>query len=182
MVSKKKEDILGSRRLSNYWWATTVSLGGLAFIFTGLSSYSRSDILPLNNSYSISFIPQGAVMIFYGALAFSISMFLWLTIIWDVGAGYNEFNHDTGLITIFRLGFPGKNRSLSLVYRTKDIQSVKIDIKEGLTPKREIYLKTKDNREIPLTRVGEPLLLSDVENQAADLAKFLGVILEGLEQ
>lgn len=178
---KKTEEILGSRRFSNYWWATIVLLGGLSFILVGISSYSSLEILPFNNSSSIPFMPQGAIMIFYGSLALSLSLFLWLTIVWNVGAGYNEFNNDIGLITISRLGFPGKNRSLSLTYRTQDIDSIKIDIKEGLTPKREIYLKTKDNRQIPLTRVGQPLQLSDIERRAADLAKFLGVGLEGLE-
>lgn len=180
MIGKKREDILGSRRVSNYWYATIVSLGGLAFIITGISSYFKLDNLPFNNSSCISFIPQGAVMVFYGSLALSLSLFLWLTIVWNVGAGYNEFNNDIGLITVFRLGFPGKNRSLSLTYRKKDVQAIKIDIKEGLTPKREIYLKMKDSRQIPLTRIGQPLMLSDIEKQAADLAKFLGVVLEGL--
>ena len=31
---------------------------------------------------------------------------------------------------------------------------------EGINPKREIYLRTKDQREVPITRVGEPILLS----------------------
>lgn len=181
MINKKTENILGSRRPSNYLWATIVLAGGLGFTLTGLSSYFRSDILPFNDSSTISFMPQGAVMIFYGTLALSLSIFLWLTIVWNVGAGYNEFDNDIGIVTIFRLGFPGKSRLLSLTYRIQDIRSVKIDIREGLAPKREIYLKTKDNRQIPLTRVGQPLLLSDIERRAADLAKFLDVALEGLE-
>ena len=101
---------------------------------------------------------------------------------WNVGSGYNEFNNKIGLITIFRLGFPGKNRSLRLTYHIRDVKAIKIDIRDGLTPKREIYLKTKDNRQIPLTRIGQPLLLSDIENQATELAQFLGVVLEGLEK
>lgn len=182
MSSRIKEEILGSRRISNYWWATIVLLGGLAFVFAGISSYFKSNILPFSSLSDISFVPQGAVMIFYGTLAICLSIFLWLTIIWNVGGGYNDFNKDIGIITIFRLGFPGKNRSLLLTYRTQDIQSIKVEIKEGISPKREIYLKTKDNREIPLTRVGQPLLLSEIESQATNLAKFLGVILEGLER
>lgn len=181
MMDKKIEKILGSRRLSNYCWATIVLIGGIAFISAGVSSYSRIDILPFNDSSNILFIPQGAAMLFYGTLAFSLSVFLWLTIIWNVGAGYNEFNNHTELIKIFRLGFPGKNRSLLLTYGTEDIHSIKVDMKEGLTAKREIYLKTKDSRQIPLTRVGQPLCLADIERQAADLAQFLGVTLEGIE-
>lgn len=181
MINKRKDIILGSRRLSNYWWATVIFLGGMSFILLGLSSYSNLNILPFTNSSNIPFMPQGAIMLFYGTLAIFLSLFLWLTIIWNVGAGYNEFNNDIGLITIFRLGFPGKNRSLMLTYAIQDIQAIKIDIKEGLNPKREIYLKTKDSRQIPLTHVGQPLLLSDIEKQATELAKFLGVILEGID-
>jgi len=181
MATKKIDIILGSRRLSNYWWATTILIGSISFILVGLSSYTNLQILPFTDSLEISFMPQGAIMIFYGTLGVSISCFLWLTILWNVGSGYNEFNTEIGIITIFRMGFPGKNRSLLLKYNINEIQAVKIDIKEGLNPKREIYLKTKDYREIPLTRVGQPLLLSDIEYKATELAKFLGVVLEGIE-
>lgn len=180
MVNKKTNLIVGSRRFSNYWWATVILLGGLSFFEVGLSSYIDIKLLPFINSSEILFIPQGAVMVFYGTLAISLSIFLWLTIFWNVGAGYNEFDNKNGLITIFRQGFPGKNRSLILKYRIQDIQAIRINIHDGLNPKREIYLKTKDNREIPLTRVGQPLLLSEVEEQAADLAKFLDVVIEGI--
>jgi len=181
MATKKIDIILGSRRWSNYWWATTILIGSISFILVGLSSYTNLQILPFTNSLEISFMPQGAIMIFYGTLGVSISGFLWLTILWNVGSGYNEFNTEKGIITIFRMGFPGKNRSLLLKYNINEIQAIKIDIKEGLNPKREIYLKTKDYREIPLTRVGQPLLLSDIEYKATELAKFLGVVLEGIE-
>ncbi len=181
MINKRTDQILGSRRLSNYWWAVVILLGGISFFLVGISSYLHVELLPFTQSSGISFIPQGAIMIFYGTLAISLSLFLWLTILWNVGGGYNEFNNDKGIITIFRLGFPGRNRNLSLTYRIQDIQSIRINIQDGLTPKREIYLKTKDKREIPLTRVGQPLLLSEIEKQASELAKFLGVVLEGLE-
>jgi len=41
-------------------------------------------------------------------------------------------------------------------------------------------LRVKGLRDVPLTRVGQPLALSALENQGADLARFLGVPLEGL--
>lgn len=178
-MHKRKDIILGSRRFSNYWWATVIFLGGLSFALVGVSSYIQSNLLPFTDYSNIVFVPQGAIMIFYGTLAICLSLFLWLTILWNIGSGYNEFNNKLGLITVFRLGFPGKNRSLKLTYRIQDIQAITIEIEEGLSPKREIYLKTKDKRLIPLTRVGEPLLLSDIENQATELARFLGVVLEG---
>nr|YP_009732151.1 photosystem I assembly protein ycf4 [Gracilaria spinulosa]QHS70732.1 photosystem I assembly protein ycf4 [Gracilaria spinulosa] len=178
----KIDKILGSRRISNYCWATIIFLGGLSFFLAGLSSYLKVELLPFTKSTNLLFVPQGIIMIFYGTTAILISLFLWLTIIWNVGSGYNEFNRDLGLITIFRLGFPGKNRILQLQYQINEIYSIKVSIQEGLTPKREIYLKTKDKREIPLTQVGQSILLSEIEEQAASLAKFLGVVLEGINE
>nr|YP_009731950.1 photosystem I assembly protein Ycf4 [Gracilaria edulis]QHS70532.1 photosystem I assembly protein Ycf4 [Gracilaria edulis]UAD85572.1 photosystem I assembly protein ycf4 [Gracilaria edulis] len=180
MPQTKTDKILGSRRFSNYFWATIIFLGGLSFFLVGLSSYFKIELLPFTNSTHLLFLPQGIIMTFYGTTAILISVFLWLTIIWNVGSGYNEFNRDIGLITIFRLGFPGKNRVLKLNYKINEIYSIKVNIQDGLTPRREIYLKTKDQREIPLTRVGQPMLLSELEDQAATLAKFLGVIVEGI--
>ena len=182
MIHKKKDIILGSRRISNYWWATVILLGGLSFVFVGIVSYAKLEVASFITYSNIAFIPQGAIMTFYGVLAVCLSIFLWLTIIWNIGAGYNEFDNQIGTITIFRSGFPGKNRFLKLIYRIQDIQAITIDIQEGLSPRREIYLKTKDNRRIPLTRVGQPLSLSDIECQATELARFLGVVLEGANE
>jgi hypothetical protein len=179
-IRVKVDYITGSRRLSNYFLATIIATGGICFLLAGLSSYFSRNILLLTNSTQLLFIPQGIIMVFYGTIATLLSIFLWLTILWDVGGGYNEFNQDKGMITIFRLGFPGKNRNIYLQYYIKEIQAIRIAIQDGLNPKREIYLKTKDNREIPLTRVGEPLVLSEAEERASELAQFLGVVLEGI--
>nr|YP_009314094.1 Photosystem I assembly protein Ycf4 [Izziella formosana]SCW22348.1 Photosystem I assembly protein Ycf4 [Izziella formosana] len=176
----REDQIQGSRRLSNYWWAFVILAGGLGFFLAGLSSYCNKDFLPFTSAANLLFIPQGIIMTFYGTTALLLSIFLWLTIFWDVGGGYNRFDKSKGLVTIFRLGFPGKNRTVRLEYNIKEIKSIKVIIQDGLTPKREIYLRTKDNREIPLTRVGEPMMLTEIENQATELAKLLGVTLEGI--
>ena len=181
MPNVKIERIVGSRRLSNYWWATSILLGGIGFLMVGLSSYLKVELLPFTKISDLLFFPQGIVMTFYGIIAILVSSFLWSTIILNIGGGYNEFNNDKGIITIFRFGFPGKNRKLELQYSISDIQSIKVNMQDGLTPKREIYLKTKDKREIPLTRVGQPLQISYIEEKATSLANFLGVTLEGLE-
>ena len=31
-------------------------------------------------------------MSFYGVAGLTLALYLWLTIAWDIGAGYNEFN------------------------------------------------------------------------------------------
>lgn len=182
MTKIKKDVILGSRRWSNYFWAIVTFCGGLSFFLIGFLSYIQLKLNYVRFASNIIFIPQGATMVFYGMLAISLSIFLWLTIIWDIGSGYNEFNNNNGIITIFRQGFPGKNRFLTINYRIQDIQSIKVEINDGLAAKREIYLKTKDNKEIPLTHVSQPLLLSEIEQKASELAKFLGVFLEGIDR
>jgi hypothetical protein len=117
-------------------------------------------------------------MTFYGSIGILLSLFLLTNLIFNVGGGYNKYDKQVNKIEIFRLGFPTQNREIYLSYDFKDIRSVKLSIQEGLNPKREIYLCTKDQRQIPLTRVGEPLLLSSIEEEAVDLSLFLNVPLE----
>lgn len=181
MSNIKIYKILGSRRFSNYCWATIILLGGLGFFITGLSSYAQHIFIPFVNSNLLVFLPQGAVMTFYGTLGIVISSFLWYTIILNVGSGYNEFNNLTKTVTIFRLGFPGKNRFLKLQYNIIDVTSIKIIIEDKFLSKREIFLKMKDKREIPLTKIGEPITILELENQAVELAKFLNVKIEGIK-
>jgi hypothetical protein len=174
------QPVLGSRRFSNYWWAIIVSLGGTGFFLAGLSSYFKANLLPVGDAAQLVFIPQGVAMGFYGIAGLLLAAYLWLLILWDVGGGYNEFNKEKGIVKIFRWGFPGKNRQVEFGCRIQDVQSIRVELKEGLNPRRVIYLRVKDRREIPLTRVGQPISLSKLENQGAELARFLAVPLEGL--
>ncbi|MGK7872453.1 MAG: photosystem I assembly protein Ycf4 [Xenococcaceae cyanobacterium] len=175
-----RQEVLGSRRFSNYWWATVVSLGGIGFLLAGLSSYLKVNLLIVSDSTGLQFIPQGVALLFYGVAGSLLALYLWLIIFWDVGGGYNEFNKEKGSIKIFRWGFPGKNRRIELDCQVEEVQSVRAEIKEGLNPKRALYLRVKQRRDIPLTRVGQPISLSELENQGAELARFLEVPLEGL--
>lgn len=170
--------ILGSKRFSNYIWAILSFIGGLGFLLAGFSSYLGVELLPFADTNEIVFIPQGIVMTFYGTIGSLLSLFLLTTIIYNVGGGYNSYNLDTQEINIFRIGFPGFQNEILLTYMMRDIKSIKLTIAEGLNPKREIYLLTKDKKQIPLTRVGEPLLLSQIEEEAVELADFLNVPLE----
>nr|ARW60182.1 photosystem I assembly protein [Laurencieae sp.] len=180
MQKVRIDKVIGSRRFSNYWWATIILLGGISFFVVGFCSYLNIYSNAFTTNSNFLFIPQGAVMTFYGMTGILISLFLWYTIILDVGSGYNEFNNNTGIVTIFRLGFLGKNRVLKLEYKIHEISCIKINIQEGLSPKKEIYIKTKDKREIPLTKVGSPVNLSYIEKQAKEISTFLNVNLEGL--
>ncbi len=175
-----KQDVLGSRRFSNYFWAIIVSIGGIGFLLAGLSSYLQVNLVLVSDPTGLQFIPQGVALLFYGVAGSLLALYLWLSVLWNVGGGYNEFNKEKGSVKIFRWGFPGKNRRIEFDCPLEDVQSVRAVIKEGINPQRSIYLKVKQCNDIPLTRVGEPLALSELENQAAQLARFLEVPLEGL--
>jgi hypothetical protein len=185
-VSKPSNDrllnqpVVGSRRLSNYWWASVVTIGGLGFLLAGLSSYLQINLLPFSDPTKLVFIPQGLVMGLYGAAALLLSLYLWLVILWDVGGGYNKFDLNESRVSIFRWGFPGKNRKIELDCKAADVKSIRVDVKEGINPKRALYLRVKGMRDIPLTRVGQPMTLDELETQGATLARFLGVPLEGI--
>ena len=176
----RQDKIVGSRRFSNYFWAFFLFIGGLSFLLAGISSYLNVNLLPFANPTELIFIPQGLVMIFYGTLSFSFSIYILLTLVWDIGSGYNEYNKLENLVKIVRKGFPGKNREILLTYPINNIRSIGIKISEGLNPQRSIYLCLKDERKIPLTPVQQPTTISDLEEEAADLAKFLDLKLENL--
>ncbi|NEZ59818.1 photosystem I assembly protein Ycf4 [Leptolyngbyaceae cyanobacterium CCMR0082] len=175
-----RREILGARRWSNYWWAVVTTIGGTGFLLAGISSYMGINLLPFADPTQLIFIPQGVVMCFYGIAALLLSLYLWLICAWNVGGGYNLFDKKSEEVQIFRWGFPGKNRKIDFKYPLASVTAIRVDIREGLSPKRALYLKVKGKGDIPLTRVGQPMSLASVENQGAELARFLQVPLEGL--
>ena len=181
MQNKIRQDqILGSRRFSNYFWSFILFLGGIGFLLAGLSSYFKINFLPFTSSVELVFIPQGLVMMFYGTLSIGLSIYILFTILFDIGGGYNQYNKIENLVKIVRKGFPGQNREILLTYPLSNIRSIGIKITEGLNPSRSIYLCLKDERKIPLTPVQEPISISNLEEQATSLAKFLDLKLENL--
>ena len=176
----RQDKIIGSRRFSNYFWSFFLFVGGLGFLLAGLSSYLKINLLPFTNATELVFIPQGLVMMFYGTLSFGISIYIITTVLLDIGGGYNEYNRIESLVKIVRKGFPGKNREILLTYPFSNIKYIGIKITEGLNPTRSIYLCLKDDRKIPLTPVQEPTSISNLEEEAASLAKFLNLKLENL--
>jgi hypothetical protein len=174
------QPVLGSRRFSNFFWAMVVSIGGVGFLLAGLSSYFHKNLLLISDPTQLVFIPQGIALTFYGVAGTLLATYLWLSILLDIGGGYNKFDREAGEVTVFRWGLPGKNRRIEFKSPIKDVQAVRVDIKDGINPRRTLYVRIKNRREIPLTRVGEPMALAELETQGAELAKFLGVPLEGL--
>jgi hypothetical protein len=173
-----KSYITGSRRLSNIFWAATVSLGGFGFFLAGLSSFLGINLLFFSAYNDISFVPQGIVLLFYGTVGSILGIFLALTVWWNIGSGYNEYNRDIKKVKLYRNGFPGKNRELVFSFPFDQIKSVKMRIKEGINPKRQLLLCLIDSREIPLTGVEQPVAINKIEDEAITIAKYLNVFLE----
>lgn len=176
----RRDMIIGSRRFSNYFWSFFLFAGGIGFLLAGMSSYFKINLLPFANPTELVFIPQGLVMMFYGTLSFGMSVYIITTLLLDIGSGYNEYNRVENLVKVVRKGFPGKNREVLLTYPLSNIRAIGIKITEGLNPTRSIYLCLKDERKIPLTPVQEPTAISNLEEEAANLAKFLDLKLENL--
>nr|YP_010482745.1 photosystem I assembly protein Ycf4 [Prunus tianshanica]UVU26474.1 photosystem I assembly protein Ycf4 [Prunus tianshanica] len=172
------ELIAGSRKISNFCWAFILFLGSLGFLLVGTSSYFGRNFISLFPSQQIIFFPQGIVMSFYGIAGLFISSYLWCTISWNVGSGYDRFDIKEGVVCIFRWGFPGKNRRIFLRFLMKDIQSIRIEIKEGIYARRVLYMEIKGQGAIPLTRTDENLTPREIEQKAAELAYFLRVPIE----
>jgi hypothetical protein len=176
----RQDKIIGSRRFSNYFWSIVLFVGGLGFLLAGLSSYFKINLLPFSDPTELIFIPQGVVMMFYGTLSLGLSIYIIITILLDIGSGYNEYNKIENLVKIVRKGFPGKNREILLTYPISNVRAIGIKITEGLNPTRSMYLCLKDERNIPLTPVQEPTAISSLEEEASELAKFLDLKLENL--
>ena len=181
--------ITGAQRVSNYWWASVISLGGISFLLTGFASFVQTNLFVFNQSKNIAFFPQGLIMCFYGSLGLLFGVYLWCTIFWRVGNGFNEFNKSEvvpgsaqmskgGVVRIFRWGLPGKNRRIDFIYKMQDVEGVRVELKEGVNPKRVISLRVKGKGNIPLTRIGQPISLENIESEASELAQFLKVSLE----
>ena len=172
-----EQPVVGSRRLSNVLVALMVSIGGIGFLFASLSSYLGRDLLPLGHPAGLVFVPQGLVMGLYSIAAALLATYLWTVIAIDVGAGTNRFDKAAGVVTISRRGF---RRPISVEIPLKDVKAVKVEVRDGFNTRRRVSLRVQGRRDMPLTRVGEPLPLAQLEQDGAELARFLGVNLEGL--
>lgn len=175
-----REKITGARNKSSFIIALVLFLAGTGFFLAGLSSYLKINLLQITSTEEILFIPQGITMLFYGTGALGISFYLFLTIIWNIGSGYNEFSKIENIVRIIRLGFPGKNRTIFLSYEWKNIKNLKFLLKQGLNPRCNILLVLKDKREIPLFPAQFLLNPSELEKKAIQLSQFLNVPLESL--
>jgi hypothetical protein len=175
-----KENIVGSRNFSSFLITLVLFFAGLGFFLAGLSSYLQINLLQVTDTSEILFIPQGIALLFYGTGALGLGLYIALTILWNIGSGYNEFSKVDNIVRIVRQGFPGKNRTVFLSYEFKNIKNLKFLIKQGLNPRCNILLVLKDRREIPLFPAQFLLNPTETEKKAIQLSNFLNVPLENL--
>ncbi len=167
----------GSRRNTNYFVGGMLSIGGIGFLVASLSSFLGKDLLPLGNPSGLIFVPQGLIMGLYGIAAIFAAIYFWTLIAIDFGSGFNRFDKDLGLLVISRRGIFKK---INLEIPLKDVKAIKIEVREGFNPLRRISLRLNGRKDLPITRAGQIKPLVDLEQEGAELARFLGVNLEGL--
>lgn len=95
-----KEEIRESNKILKYLFNIIIFLGAFSFLMVGISSYIGFNIIAFLNASQIIFFPQGATMCFYGTLGIILSVNQFLILYWKVGEGYNEFNKNTGMMTL----------------------------------------------------------------------------------
>ena len=172
-----QQKVIGSKRLSNILVGVSVSIGGIGFSLASISSYTGLNLLPLGSPSSLVFIPQGLIMGLYGIAAFFLAIYLWTLIYIDFGSGSNFFDKSKGILAITRIGL---FKEINIEIELKDIQAVKLEVRDGFNPKRRISLRVKGRSDIPLSGVGQPRPLVELERESAELARFLEVNLEGI--
>nr|YP_009646399.1 hypothetical chloroplast RF4 [Chloroparvula japonica]QBX98163.1 hypothetical chloroplast RF4 [Chloroparvula japonica] len=174
-VRVRRDRVVGSRSIENYWWASVLSIGSLGFLVAGLSSFFGFNILPFLHTEGITFLPQGLVMSFYGSLGIITAGYLWLTMLWKVGDGYNEFNKIDGTLHLFRWGFPGKGRRVDVTFPLQEVEGVLIRRSAGLGEQQMLCIRLRGRREVPLINLNSLESQNKIEGWAADLARFLNV-------
>lgn len=173
--------IQGARNWSNIFLATLLSLGSLGFLGTGIISYLKDNNLDSTNFNTLPFIPQGLVMCFYGIAGIFMGGYLWWTIFFNVGSGYNEIDLDQGMIILFRWGFPGNNRKIRVRCLIRDIESIKITSQSALGKLDTIALCIQGTTELPFDSRLNAGNTNIIEQEAARLAQYLQVPLETKE-
>ena len=172
-----EQKIKGSRKVSNYLVASMLSIGGVGFLLASFSSYFGRDFLPLGNPSTLIFVPQGLVMGLYGIAAFLLAIYFWRLINIDYGSGVNRFDKNKGVLSLSRRGL---FKNIEIEIPIDEIKAVKLEVREGFNPLRRVSLRIKGRKDLPISRVGSPQPLLDLENEGAEIARFLEVNLEGI--
>jgi len=96
-----REEISGARNLRSILTMIILFFAGIGFFLAGFSSYFHKNFLILTDTSQITFLPQGIAMLFYGTGAIGLAIYIFLTVFWNIGSGYNEFSKQKILFELF---------------------------------------------------------------------------------
>lgn len=116
-----KEYIENKKKSLDLFFTYLIFIGSFGFFSVGVSSFFSIDSFFFINTKGIIFFPQGLIMCFYGFCGLVSSLLQFITIYYEVGYGYNEFNKNTSCFTLFRKGYPGNKSEIRFVYSLNDI-------------------------------------------------------------
>ena len=71
-----QQTVLGSRRLSNYFWATVAFNRWYRLSSSGIIELSQKNLLLVSDPSGLQFIPQGAALSFYGVAGSLVGIYL----------------------------------------------------------------------------------------------------------
>nr|UWV18833.1 photosystem I assembly protein Ycf4 [Hebestigma cubense var. cubense] len=189
--------VTGCRKLSDFFWAFITLVGSLGALLVAASSYHEMNLLYfispelyfISSEFEldpglISFLPQGATITVYATAFLFLSFYLWLTIYWNVGSGYDLFDKKKRIVYFFRYGFPGKNRCIFTRVLMDDIQALivqsKIETKKDGKYLRGgvLYIQTREQRAFALTPIDDYWTPFQIVQKATELCRFLRVSIE----
>jgi len=186
MIIREKYE--GARDFTSIFWAIVQPAASLGFLVVGISTYVGEPIVdwnPLTKQFlgflrpneMIQWIPQGIFMSFYGFFGFFLAGPLqWWLVISNTGNGVAEFNKFTRKMTIVRDGEMVKDI---------DFEEIKTVVLEYTTMSpfggREVYLIDTNGQEIHFMSTVDDLPKRVLERRASELANFLDVELDVVE-
>ena len=156
--------VVGSRRLSNLLVASAVSIGGIGFLLTSASSRLGRNLMPIGHAADLTWVPQGLVMGLYGIAAVLLATYLWTVILIDVGAGSNRFDRARGQALISRRGF---RQLIEVAIPLAEIQAVKVEVRDGLSPQRRLALRVQIDQRKPAVGSQQPIGKQECARQPA---------------
>jgi len=170
-----RDIVSNSNYIGNYIFARLLNFRGSLFFIIGFSSWNK----PTNFYFyipEIQFIPQGFAICFYGRLMFFASAYLFLIRFFSIGTGFNEYNKQKEEITIFRWGFPGKNRRFKLSYSLIEIETLILENRNYIIEMNNssLYLLMTNKQKVLLIR-DSMLTVQEIEYFSSELAKFLNL-------
>ena len=95
-----------------------------------------------------------------------MALYFWRLISIDYGSGVNRFDKDKGFLSLSRRGFL---KDIEIEIPINEIKAVKLEAREGFNPRRRVCLRIKGKKDLPISRVGAPKPLLELEKEGVEL-------------